>query len=95
MIIAESMSVEELLAKLKTLKSEMAKKVDLRMNMGKTKIMVGGLDLDLLKRSGKVPCGVCQKGVGSNAILSCGGCLRWIHKKCSDIKGPYPVFRCT
>ena len=47
--------------------------------MGKTKIMVGGLDLDLLKRSGKVPCGVCQKGVGSNAILSCGGCLRWIY----------------
>ena len=46
------------------------------MNIGKTKIMVGGLDLDLLKRSGKVPCGVCQKGVGSNAILSCGGCLR-------------------
>ena len=49
--------------------------------MGKTKIMVGGLDLDLLKRSGKVPCDICQKGVGSNAILSCGGCLRWIHKK--------------
>ena len=39
------------------------------MNMGKTKIMVGGLDFDLLKRSGKVPCVVCQKGVGSNAIL--------------------------
>ena len=56
------------------------------MNMGKTKIMVGGLDLNLLKRSGKVPCSVCQKGVGSNAILSCGGCLHWIHKKCSDIK---------
>ena len=92
MISAESMSIEELLVKLKTLKSE---RVDLRMNMGKTKIMVGGLDLDLLKRSGKVPCGVCQKGVGSNAILSCGGCLRWIHKKCSDIKGPYPDFRCA
>ena len=45
------------------------------MNMGKTKIMVGGLDMDLLKRSGKAPCGVCQKGVGSNAILSCGGCF--------------------
>ena len=50
------------------------------MNMGKTKIMVGGLDLEFLKRSGKVPCGVCQRGVGSKAILSCGGCLRWIHK---------------
>ena len=65
------------------------------MNIGKTKIMMGGLNLDLLKRSGKVPCGVCQKGVGSNAILSCDGCLRWIHKKCSDIKGPYPDFRCA
>ena len=43
------------------------------MNMGKTKIIVGGLDLGLLKRSGKVPCGACPKGVGSNAILSCGG----------------------
>ena len=62
MICAESMSIEELLVKLKTLKSEI--------NMGKTKIMVSGLDFDLLKRSGKVPCGVCQKGVGSNAILS-------------------------
>ena len=49
------------------------------MIMRKTKIMVGILDFDLLKRSGKVPCGVCQKGVGSNAILSCGSCLRWIH----------------
>ena len=65
------------------------------MNMGKTKIMVGGLDLDLLKRSGKVLCGVCQKGVGSVTILTCGGCSRWIHKKCSDIKGPYPDFRCA
>ena len=58
MISAESMSIKELLVKLKILKSEMAKK-DLRMNTGKTKIMVGGLDLDLLKRSGKVPCSVC------------------------------------
>ena len=38
------------------------------MNMGKTQIMVDGLDFDFLKRSGKVPCGVRQKGVGSNAI---------------------------
>ena len=55
--------------------------------MGKTKIMVSGMDLDLLMRSGKDPCGVCQKGVGSNAIF-CGGCMCWIHKKCSGIKGP-------
>ena len=93
MISAESM--EELLVKLKTWKTEMEKK-DLIVNIGKTKIMVSGMDLDLLKKSGKDPCGVCQKGVGSNAIF-CGGCLCWIHKKCSGIKGPLrpdPDFRC-
>ena len=94
MISAESM--EELLVKLKTWKTEMEKK-GMRVNIGKTKIMVSGMDLDLLKKSGKDPCGVCQKGVGSNAIF-CGGCLCWIHKKCSGIKGPLrpdPDFRCT
>ena len=94
MISAESM--EELLVKLKTSKTEMEKK-GLRVNMGKTKITVSGMDLDLLKKSGKDPCGVCQKGVGSNAIF-CGGCLCWIHKKCSGIKGPLhpdPDFRCA
>ena len=29
--------------------------------------------------------GVCQTGVGRNAVF-CGGCLSWIHKKCSGIK---------
>ena len=69
--------MEELLVQLKTWKSEI-EKTGLRVNMGKKKIMVSGLDLDLLKKSGKDPCGVCQKGVGSNAIF-CGGCLCWIH----------------
>ena len=94
MISAESM--EEVLVKLKTWKTEMEKK-GLRVNMVKTKKMVSGMDLDLLKKSGKDPCGVCQKGVGSNAIF-CGGCLCWIHKKCSGIKGPLrpdPDFRCA
>ena len=59
----------------------------LQVNMGKKKIMVSGLDLDLLKKFGKDPCGVCQKGVGSNAI-SRGGCLCWIHNKYNGIKGP-------
>ena len=31
------------------------------MNMGKTKIMVGGLDLDLLKRSGRFPVASVRK----------------------------------
>ena len=45
-------------------------KTGLRVNMEKTRIMVSGLNLE---KSGKDPCGVCQKGVRSNAI-SCGGC---------------------
>ena len=94
MINAESM--EELLVTLKTWKAEMERK-GLRVNMGKTKIMVSGPNLDLLKKSGKDPFGVCQTGVGTNAIF-CGGCLSWIHKKCSGIKGPLrpdPDFRCV
>ena len=59
MISAKSMSIEELLVKLKTLRWR--RRVDLRMNIRKTKVMVDGLDFDLLKRPGKVPNGVCQK----------------------------------
>ena len=65
------------------MESEIEKK-GLRVNMGKTRIMVSGLDLDLLKKSGKDPCGFCQKGVGSN-VISCGGCLFLIHEKCNGI----------
>ena len=32
------------------------------------------------------PCGVCSKGVGSNS-LQCTRCQKWVHKKCSGIKG--------
>ena len=74
MISAGFMPIEELLVKLKTWKSEIKKKMGLQVNMGTTKIMAFGLDLDLLKKFGKDPCGVCQRGVGSNAI-SCVGCL--------------------
>ena len=67
MISAWCMFIEELLVSLMTWKTEI-KKMGLQVNMGKTKIIVSGLDLDHLKKFGKDPCGVCQKGVGSNAI---------------------------
>ena len=95
MISAESM--EELLVKVQTWKTEMEKK-GLRVNMGKTKIMESGINLDVRKKSGKYPCGVCQSGVGSSNAIFCGGCKRWVHKKCSGIKGPLrpdPEFRCA
>ena len=40
-------------------------KKGLRVNMGKTKIMESDINLDVLKKSRKHPCGVCKKGVGS------------------------------
>ena len=51
----------ELLVKLKTWKSEMEKK-GMRVILGKTKSMVSGMNLDLLKKSEKDPCSVCQTG---------------------------------
>ena len=57
----------------------------LRVNAGKTKIMICGTGLDLLQSSGEFPCAVCRTGVGSNSIL-CKGCKHWVHKKCSGLK---------
>ena len=45
---------------------------------------MSGINLDLLKESGKDPFGVCQRGVGSNASLF-DESMCWIHKKYSDI----------
>ena len=84
-LMVSAQFMDELLVKLRTWRSGMKKK-GLRVNMGKTKLMVSGSNLDVLRKSGKYPCGVCQAGVGRNAI-QCGGCRQWVHKKCSGIKG--------
>ena len=96
-LMSSAESMEELLVKVQTWKTEMEKK-GLRVNMGKTKIMESGINLDVLKKSGKYPCDVCQSGVGSSNAIFCGGCKRWVHKKCCGIKGPLrpdPEFRCA
>ena len=95
-LMVSTQSMDELLAKLRTWRSEMEKK-GLRVNMGKTKLMVSGSNLDALRKSGKYLCGVCQAGVGRKAI-QCGGCRQWVHKKCSGIKDPLTSdlhFRCA
>ena len=92
-IIAESL--EECVRRLLTLKEAMEKK-RLRVNAGKTKIMISGTGLDLLQSSGEFPCAVCRTGVGSNSIF-CNGCKHWVHKKCSGLKRlkEDPDYRCT
>ena len=41
---------------------------------------------DKVEEKGKWPCGVCKKEVDNYAIL-CHGCKKWIHKRCSGVKG--------
>ena len=70
--------LEECVRRLLTWKEAKEKK-RLRVNAGKTKIMICGTGLDLLQSSGKFPCTVYRTGVGSNSIF-CNGCKHWVHK---------------
>ena len=54
----------------------------MRVNMNKTKVMISGER----QKAVRWPCGVCNKGVGSNS-LQCTSCQKGVHKKCSGIKG--------
>ena len=46
-----------------------------------------------MQKAARWPCGVCGRGVGSNSI-QCTICYKWVHKKCSGIKGNmYKVMR--
>ena len=58
----------------------------LRVNMAKTKIMKCKNNAGQARSSGKWPCRVCNKGVGRNSI-QCTRCNKWIHKRCSGVKG--------
>ena len=79
-LMISAVSMEELLVKVRH--GRQMEKKGLHVNMGNTKIMESGINLDVLKKSGKYPCGVCQSGVGSSNAIFCGGCKRWVYKKC-------------
>src|SRR3989454_3745714 len=89
-------SMEELTVKLEKWKESLETK-GLRVNLSKTKVMRCSDRDRQPQASGKYPCGICKKGVGSNSI-ECTGCKKWIHKKCSGIKGALKEgsnYRCT
>ena len=60
-------SLEECVRRLLIWKEAMEKK-GLRVNAGKTKVMICGTGLDLLQSSGEYPYAVCRTGVGNNSI---------------------------
>ena len=92
-IITESL--EECVRRLLTWKEAMEKK-GLRVNAGKTKIVICGMGLDLLQSSHEFPCTICRTGVGINSIF-CSGCKHWVNKKYSGLKRltKDPDYRCT
>ena len=59
----------------------------LKMNTGKTKVMFSCSMKGKVEEKGKWPCSVCKKGVGNNNSILCHGCKKWIHKRCSGVKG--------
>ena len=58
----------------------------MRVNMNKTKVMISGEWQKVMQKAVGWPCGVCGRGVCNNSI-QCTSCQKWVHRKCSDIKG--------
>jgi len=58
----------------------------MRVNMNNTKVMISGEWQKVTQKAVIWPCGVCCRGVGNNSI-QCTRCQKWIHRKCSGIKG--------
>jgi len=58
----------------------------LNMNTGKMKVMFSCNMKDRVEEKAKWPCDACKKGIGNNSIL-CHGCKKWIHRRCSGVKG--------
>ena len=56
----------------------------LRVNTGKTKVLISKPGAGPWRRLGRWPCTVCGRGVGANSI-QCTQCALWIHARCSGI----------
>ena len=54
----------------------------LKVNAGKSKVMVGSSGGKMIVNSG----GVCGKGVQANSV-QCTICKKWTHKRCSGVHG--------
>jgi len=78
-------SEEELRGKIMNWKTGLEGK-GLKVNLSKTKVMTCGANAGETVKSGKWPCSVCNKGVGRNSI-TCTKCEKWVHGKCSGVKG--------
>ena len=58
----------------------------LKVNVGKSKVMVSSADAGETEKTGEYPSGVCYADVGANSIR-CNNCTNWVHRRCSGIYG--------
>ena len=69
----------------------------LKVNAGKSKVLVGSSGGKRIVNSGKWPCGICGKGVQANTV-QCTICKKMIYKRCtgvrSDLSRVADGFRC-
>jgi hypothetical protein len=77
-------SQEELIDRLRNWKQCLEKK-GLKVNVAKTKVLISTGEL-IRGEQGTWPCGMCGKGVGNNSI-QCTRCEKWVHGRCSGVKG--------
>ena len=58
----------------------------LKVNLGKTKVMVSGsITKDGMSKSNVDPCGICSLILKANSVL-CLLCGKWIHGRCAGVK---------
>ena len=77
-------SEKELISKIRQWKQCLEKK-GLKVNVSKTKVLIS-TGQKLNEECEEWPCRVCGKGVEKNSI-QCIECKKWVHKRCSGIKG--------
>jgi len=58
----------------------------MRVNTNKTKVMITGERQKVMQKAVRWPFAVCGRGIGNNSI-QCTSCQKWVHRKCSGIKG--------
>jgi len=49
-------------------------------------VMISGERQKVRQKAVRWPCGVCDRGIINNSI-HCTSCQKWLHRKCSSIKG--------
>ena len=64
----------------------------LKVNAGKSKVMVGSSGGKMIVNSGNWPYGVCGKRVQANDV-QCTLCIKWVHKRRSGVRGDLSLQR--